>query len=264
MADDVAAFVGEVPRFYDEGMGPVLFEPMAEELATRVAAGSPGRVLEVAAGTGISSAALARALPDADLVVTDLNEPMLAIAAAKLPPGTTVQAADAQALPFPDDSFDAVVCQFGVMFLPDLDTGLREARRVLRAGGRYVLSTWDHLDHNPSARIADDLVTALFPDDPPRVYRTAHGSGDVESLRQALHTAGFPRVRIDVVTHASPVATWEGFVAGYTQGNPTAGMVRERGGDLADLQSQMTAAFVEAFGPAPTTLPIQALFLTCS
>jgi ubiquinone/menaquinone biosynthesis C-methylase UbiE len=264
MGDDATAFTGEVPRFYDEGMGPVLFEPMAGELATRVAAGAPSRVLEVAAGTGISSRALAGALPEAELVVTDLNEPMLTIAAAKLPPGTTVQVADAQALPFPDASFDAVACQFGVMFLPDLALGLREARRVTRPGGRYVLSTWDHPHHNPYAEISHALLVEAFPDDTPPFYRIPYGSGDVERLRQALHAAGFARVTVDVVPHASPVARWEDFVAGFTQGNPLGAMVRQRGGDLPALQAAMVAAYVDAFGPAPATLPIQALFLTCS
>lgn len=262
MADDSAAFVGDVPRFYDEGMGPILFAHMAEELALRVSEHRPGRVLEVAAGTGISSAALARAVPEADLVVTDLNEPMLAIAAGKLPSTTTLQVADAQDLPFPNDSFDLVVCQFGVMFLPDLAAGLTQARRVTREGGAYVLSVWDHSRFNTYAATAHEIVVQMFPDDTPLFYRVPYGCGDVEALRLALHDAGFSQVRIDVVPHASRVDRWEDFVTGFTQGNPMAAMVQQRGGNVAVLQAELAAAFVEAFGPAPTVLPIQAVFFT--
>lgn len=262
MADDSTAFVGDVPRFYDEGMGPVLFAHMAEVLAMRVSEHQPARVLEIAAGTGISSAALARAVPEADLVITDLNEPMLAIAAGKLPPTVTLQVADAQDLPFPDDSFDVVACQFGVMFLPDLATGLAQARRVTREGGAYVLSVWDHPRFNSYAESAHKIVARMYPDDTPPFYRVPYGCGDVEALRLALHSAGFPQVRVDVVPHASRVDRWEDFVAGFTLGNPMAAMVQRRGGDVADLQAELAAVFVDAFGPAPTVLPIQAIFLT--
>lgn len=262
MADDSAAFVGDVPRFYEEGLGPVLFAHMAEVLALRVSEHRPGRVLEVAAGTGISSAALARAIPQADLVVTDLNEPMLAVAAGKLPTTVTLQVADAQDLPFPHDSFDIVVCQFGVMFLPDIAAGLAEARRVTCEGGAYVLSVWDHPRFNTYAAIAHELVARMFPEDTPLFYRVPYGCADVESLRLALHDAGFAQVRIDVVPHASRVDRWEDFVAGFTQGNPMAGMLQQRGGDVAALRAGLVAAFVEAFGPAPTVLPIQAVFCT--
>lgn len=262
MADDSSAFVGDVPRFYDEGMGPILFAHMAEVLARKVSEYRPRRVLEVAAGTGISSAAVARAVPEADLVVTDLNEPMLAIAAGKLPSTVTLQVADAQDLPFPDSSFDIVVCQFGVMFLPDLAAGLAQARRVTREGGAYVLSVWDHPRFNTYAARAHEIVAQMFPDDTPPFYRVPYGCADVEALRLALHGAGFSQVRIDVVPHASRVVRWEDFIAGFTQGNPMAAMLQQRGGDVADLQARLSSAFVDAFGPAPTVLPIQAIFFT--
>lgn len=262
MADDSAAFVGDVPHFYDEGLGPVLFAPMAEVLALRVREHRPTRVLEIAAGTGISSASLARALPDADLVVTDLNEPMLSIAAGKLPGSATLQVADAQELPFADGSFDAVVCQFGVMFLPDLDTGLAQARRVTRDGGVFVLSVWDHPRFNRYAQSAHRIVVEMFPDDTPPFYEVPYACADVEALRLALHAVGFEHVRAEVVPHSSRVERWEDFVDGFTRGNPMAAMVEQRGGDLARLQSDLTATFVDAFGPAPAVLPIQAVFLT--
>ena len=137
-------FTGSVPALYDRCLGPLLFVPYARDIAARAALLRPGRVLETAAGTGIVTEALAAALPDAEIVATDLNQAMLDIAGARgLPARVNFQAADAQALPFPDSSFDLVVCQFGAMFFPDRVGAYGEARRVLRPGGRVELKLGD-------------------------------------------------------------------------------------------------------------------------
>src|SRR5689334_7963313 len=142
MAQSDTVFAGSIPALYDRYLGPLIFEPYAADLADRVASAAAGRVLETAAGTGVLTRALASVLPGAsEIVATDLNQPMLDFAAAR--PGVERvrwQRADALALPFPERSFDAVVCQFGAMFFPDKVTGYREALRVLRPGGRFVCS----------------------------------------------------------------------------------------------------------------------------
>ena len=133
MKDDAAGFVGDIPHHYDQGMGPMIFVDYAADVAQRVAACNPIRVLETAAGTGIVTRRLRDRLPaGVGLTATDLNPPMLEIARAKFRPGEDVEfkAADAMELPFADGSFDAVVCQFGVMFYPDKDKSYREVYRV--------------------------------------------------------------------------------------------------------------------------------------
>ena len=119
MDNNDAAFVGSIPDYYDRGLGPVIFVDYATRMAERVSAVSPMRVLETAAGTGIVSRALRDRLPAAaHLTATDLNDPMLGIARGKFSAGERVElrTADAQALPFADGAFDAMVCQFGIMF----------------------------------------------------------------------------------------------------------------------------------------------------
>jgi len=261
VADNAAAFVGDIPHFYDVGLGPVLFEPYADELAGIVAAFSPKTVLELAAGTGISATALARELPLAELTVTDLNEAMLEIARAKLPSRTLVQAADAQDLPFEDAAFDLVACQFGVMFLPDLPAGFREAARVLRPGGTYCFSVWDSHAHNWWAATTDALVTAPFPDDPPPFYRVPFHLSDVHALRELLQQSGFGRVTIEISPCETHIDSWETFASGLVRGNPVSGQITERGGDVHEFENDVVVAMTERYGPTPTQMPIQAIFV---
>ena len=114
-------FTGSIPELYETHLVPLIFEPYAADLANRLASRSVSSVLEIAAGTGVATRRLAFVLRgDVSIVATDLNQPMLDHAAAI---GTTRpvewRQADAMQLPFPDGTFDAVVCQFGVMFFPD-------------------------------------------------------------------------------------------------------------------------------------------------
>ena len=123
-------FSGSIAKLYESHLVPLLFEPYAADLANRLVSRSLSRVLEVAAGTGVVTRALASALPNTvSIVATDLNQAMLDQAAAI---GTSRpvewRQADAMQLPFDDGTFDAVVCQFGVMFFP------AEPQRVRKCG----------------------------------------------------------------------------------------------------------------------------------
>jgi SAM-dependent methyltransferase len=184
MSESAASFVGEIPEEYDRGLGPIIFADFAIDMARRVAAAGPMRVLETAAGTGIVTRLLRDLLPaEVHLTATDLNAPMLAIASGKFRPEERVEfrTADATALPFPDGAFDAVACQFGVMFFPDKDASFREARRILAPGGRYVFSVWDAHQRNSFGRIAHEVAASFFPADPPGFY--AARSATITSTR---------------------------------------------------------------------------------
>src|SRR5882672_1363712 len=135
-------FAGSIPKLYDTYLVPLIFEPYAADLVNRLAPGSLSRVLEIAAGTGVVTRALASVLPESvSIVATDLNPSMLDQAAAL---GTRRpvewRQADAMRLPFRDGAFDAVVCQFGAMFFPEKSKAFSEARRVLSAGGVFIFN----------------------------------------------------------------------------------------------------------------------------
>lgn len=139
------AFEGSIPSIYQRYMVPMLFEPYARLMAERVARCAPQRVLELAAGTGVVTRHLASILePDVQIMATDLNQAMLDAAAALQRSGGQVsfRQADAQSLPFGDESFDVVLCQFGVMFFPDKAQAYREARRVLIERGTYIFAVY--------------------------------------------------------------------------------------------------------------------------
>src|SRR5690349_20670714 len=149
MSGSTTAFTGSVPKYYDEYMRNSLFEPFALELARRVPADAK-RILEIAAGTGIVTRRVPEAVPGAQIVGTDLNQAMVDYASGAVQGEITWQAADAQALPFEDGSFDVAVCAFGFMFLPDKVKGFAEARRVLTDGGVLLGSTWHKIQEIPS------------------------------------------------------------------------------------------------------------------
>jgi len=202
LANTDTTFSGAIAQFYDRYFGPPLFGPYGEDIARRLKGLSSGALLEVAAGTGIVTAVLARALPaGVTIIATDLNQPMLDFAATK--PGldrVTWQQADAVALPFPDASFDVVVCQFGVMFFPDRPGAHGEARRVLKPGGRYIFNVWDKLAHNPVFEVVHRAVADLYPARPPGfIARTPCGYNDEVVIREDLSRGGFEACTIETV-----------------------------------------------------------------
>lgn len=205
MKDVELRFTGSVPAAYDRLMVPLIFQPYADELAERVRGFAPKRILETAAGTGALTRALAAAVPDADIVATDLNPPMLEMAAQRVASRTvSFRQADAQELPFDDDSFDLVVCQFGAMFFPNRVLGHSQAHRVLVGGGRYLLAIWDRIERNPLTEVVQQALVETFPDDPPLFMREGPFSyHDPSRIESDLHDAGFGTVEIETVEKRS-------------------------------------------------------------
>ncbi|HEU5312141.1 MAG TPA: class I SAM-dependent methyltransferase, partial [Candidatus Eisenbacteria bacterium] len=206
MVEKHAVFDGSIPQYYDTHLGPMFLEPYALDLSGRVDVPKDGAVPEVACGTGRVTRLLLDRLPaGVRFTATDLNEAMLDYARGHLPesPGLTYRQADAAELPFPDASFDAVVCQFGYMFVPDKETAMREARRVLRPGGALYFNVWDRIEENDIARTSHETIASFFPENPPQFYSVPFGFHDTERIRAMLVAAGFPDVRIDSVSHES-------------------------------------------------------------
>jgi ubiquinone/menaquinone biosynthesis C-methylase UbiE len=261
-----AKFAGSIPELYDRYLVPLLFAPYAEDLAQRLSDLRRGTLVEVAAGTGVVTDALRKALPsDVQIVATDLNEGMLKVAASRLSsPAVSFQQADAQQLPFTDGSADAIVCQFGMMFVPDKARAQREAARVLVSGGRFVFNVWDRLANNEVSQIVTRAVESLYPQDPPRFFeRTPFGYFDAAAIRAELQGAGFERIEIDVVERVSRAPSAEHVAIGLCQGTPLRNEIEARNTDgLVAATAAATSALEARFGTGPFENRMSALVVT--
>ena len=259
-------FQGPVPALYDRHLGPMIFAPYASDLASRLKDLRRGRVLETAAGTGIVTRALLSALPeDVSVEATDINQPMLDHASRQVSsPRVTWRQADAEALPFPDGVFDAVVCQFGAMFFPDKLRAFSEARRVLKPGGRFLFNVWDRIEANEFADLVVRAVAALFPDDPPMfLARTPHGHYDVAVLDAQLRAAGFASVASETVTLRGSAPSALSAAIGYCQGTPMRKEIEAHAADrLPEATEAAAAAIAARFGPGPVVGQIRAHVIT--
>ena len=264
MSANDTRFGEAVAAFYQERLVPLIFAPYAADLATRFASHPATNVLELAAGTGVATRELAaRLAPAVQLVASDLNEAMLAVAKAKGAAKTVDWCrADAMALPFDGASFDAVVCQFGVMFFPDKARAFAEVRRVLCPGGTLLFNVWDRIETNDFARIVDETVAELFPEDPPRfLARLPHGYFSAATIARDLAQAGFAAQPLIETVSASSVADTSDIPAqAYCQGTPLRGEIEARNPAGLEAATVTAAEAIAArFGAGPVAGRTQAL-----
>ena len=265
--DTDKVFAGSIPSLYESHLVPLIFEPYAVDLAKRLAGRSVSRVLEIAAGTGVVTRKLAAALPrNVSIVATDLNQPMLDQAAAirtQLP--VEWRQADAMQMPFADASFDAVVCQFGVMFFPDKAKSFAEVRRVLRSGGVYLFNVWDRIEENEFADTVTTALATVFPDDPPRfMARVPHGYHDRSVIEHDLAMGGFTAApALQTIAERSRAASPRIPAVAYCQGTPLRSEIeardRARLGEATDIAA---LAIARRFGPGRVEGKIQAHIVT--
>jgi len=266
MADIDKVFSGSIAQLYEKHLVPLIFEPYAADLAERLRARRVSRVLEIAAGTGVVTRALARSLPaSTSIVATDLNQAMLDQAAAI---GTARpvewRQADAMRLPFDEASFDAVVCQFGVMFFPDKPKAFAEARRVLKPGGVYLFNVWDRIEDNEFADVVTQALAQMFPADPPRfMARTPHGYHDGNAIRRDLAAGGFGAPRIDTKAARSRAESPRIPAIAYCQGTPLRSEIEARGASRLGEATDLAAGEIAArFGRGSVDGKIQAHIVT--
>jgi SAM-dependent methyltransferase len=238
---------------YDELLVPLCFQGYADDLVARLADLRSGSVLVVACGTGVDTRVLADALP-----------PSVAITATDLVPGmvdraertgtsrvVTWDVADALTLPYDDESFDAVVCQFGAMFFPHKVDAFAESARVLRRGGRFELSVWDRIERNDFGDTVAAAMRALFPEDPPAFLdRLPYSYFDPGAIVADLVAAGFARpTHLERVGHRARAASPEVVACAFCGGTPLRDQLVAGGADrLPRAIDGASRALAERFG----------------
>jgi SAM-dependent methyltransferase len=241
-----------MPRAYDRWLVGPVFRPFAVDLAARVTAAAPRRVLELAAGTGVLTQEIVASSGADEVVATDLNEAMVSYARAKVP-AATWRAADATHLPFDAADFDLVACQFGVMFLPDKVAAFAGIRRVLAADGVFLFNAWATIDEHDFEVALTSALQAVFPDDPPTFLASVpHGYADPETAVADVRAAGFGRVTAKTVTLEGRAPSAADLAVGYCTGTPVRAAIEQRG-DLATATDAVAAHFQAEVGPGPIT-----------
>lgn len=262
MAKSETTFAGSIPENYDRYLVPLIFDDYAADLVARLELSDGARILETACGTGVVTRHLRPRLPaGAHLTATDLNAPMIDIARRNAGEGPNIayRQADATDLPFDDGSFDAVICQFGVMFLPDKAAGFREALRVLKPGGRFLFNVWDSLDHNAFPRTVHAAVAALFPADPPNFLTLPYGYHDISAIKDTAQSVGFGEIDIAIQPRVSRAPGPRDVANALAAGTPLANQIAERAPPgVAEAVDAAERAIERAFGNGPVNAPMQA------
>lgn len=224
-----------IPGKYERYLGPYLYEPYAIYTAGMIK-NSPQFVLELAAGTGRVTRHIAEKIGNhAKLIATDINQGMLDIAMKQVD-ATNVEylVADSQDLPFPENSFDCVICQFGFMFLPDRQKGFNEAMRVLKPGGQFIFVTWDKAENNITLSISQQTVISYLKDAPPPFYARPYSMHDPVELQNHLTVAGFLNAKIERVALYGACPTAMDAAIGFVEGNAIIHEILKEGVDLLD------------------------------
>lgn len=264
MVDVAASFGGSMPEYYDRIMGPGQFDVFAADLARRLPAKPAGDVLEIACGTGILTRRLRERLDrGVRLVATDVSTAMLDYARGRLAavPGIEWREADAASLPFTDGTFGAVVCAFGVMFVPEKEKLFGEMRRVLRQGGLLLFNVWDGLEANPHSRATNELFEQMFPGDPEMRFRGPFDFNDRTVLRSLLDGARLREQRMEPVRSEVRFPSARELATGQLRGTPRGALLEKRGLALEPIIDRCAGVLAKIGGEAPFRGSAQALVI---
>ena len=254
MVDVSASFSGSIPEYYDSCLGPAWFDAFAVDLAQRLPAKPPGDVLEIASGTGLVTRRLRERLdPAVRLVATDLSKAMLDYARGKLSDAKGIgwREVDAVNLPFDAGEFGAVVCAFGLMFVPDKKAALKEARRVLKEGGILLFNVWDRIEENPHAAVTAQVVEGLFPGDQKMRFRIPYEMHDPALLQRLLAETRFTDVRIGKKRLQVGRVSARTMAMVQIRGTPRSLLIEKRGVPLDEVVEKVAAALTKIGGADP-------------
>ena len=248
-------FEGSVPQYYDKLFGEQLFEPYAKDLVSRISniSSELSHVLELGCGTGRCTRQVMTQINGLkEFIVTDVSEEMLKFAkdAIEFPqhslnPLVSWQVVDECDLPYKDNYFDLIICQFGFMFSSDKATAMAESMRVLRPGGLLLFNVWDDIENNPLCYIADNVIKTSHPQDHDDFFSLPYSMHDREAVIRMLSETGFTSVTAMDETIKCSWQTAHEAAAAIVDGSPIALILKERGENVNITVEALTRAYNE-------------------
>jgi len=262
MAIPSVIFEGETPRNYEDYLGPYLFEPYAADLVSRIDFTDASRVLELACGSGRLTAHIAQQLPpNAAFTATDLSEDMISVAKTKVPTDRITWAlADMMDLPFEDQSFDLVICQFALMLVPDQPKALSGIYRILKPGGQLLFSTWTDLEYNKLWAIGNEVIKAIIGKSPMSRNPGPFALGDANAVLDSLTTAGFANPTYNTVTNTGEFSSAQQAAHGFIYGLPIGLFIqKEQPAAMPTILTRLEERLRTTLGDHPLKVPQKAL-----
>jgi len=261
MKPEYASFTGEIPKRYDQYLGPFIFEPYAIDLASRINTENLESILEIACGTGrLTNHLIKKLSSNTKLIATDLNEDMLSFAQQKIDNSkVTFQVANAQELPFEDNIFDLLICQFGIMFFPEKLNALKEMARVLKPTGEILFSTWDKIENNPIIYSTSNTIASFFKTNPPEFLTVPFSMFDTQAIENLLQNAGFKNIAIEHIKMTGESPNAEDVTMGFVKGNPILQEIADRDATLPEkIIKAVKNNIIKNFGDKPTKSDLSA------
>ena len=265
------SFNKSIPQNYEDYLTSFIFDPYAEDLLERIdtTAGTTGfnNVLELACGTGSLTKQLLAHLPSTThLIATDLQPDMISIAkisVAKRHPAAlnlTWDTVDMTNILYADNRFDLIICQFGLMLVPEKLKALTEMHRVLRPGGRLLFSVWSDIRYNQIWDITGSVIGSFIGTNPmlhdPGPFSMADANIGLEGLKKA----GFPDAKVTTVDKTGQIETAAMAVKGITEGLPVWMAISQKDPSLpAKVQAALEQELVNRLGDHPLQSSLQAL-----
>jgi SAM-dependent methyltransferase len=265
------SFNKSIPQNYEDYLTPFIFDPYAEDLVERIGsktgATSLKNVLELACGTGAVTKQLLTRLPSTtQLIATDLQPDMISTAKISVAKhhlsasNLTWDTVDMTNIPYEDNRFDLIVCQFGLMLVPEKLKALTEMHRVLRPGGRLLSSVWSDIQHNQIWDITGSVIESFIGTNPMLHDPGPFSMTDANIGLKGLKKAGFPDARVTTVDKTGKIATAAMAVKGITEGLPVWIAISQKDPSLpAKVQSALEQELINRLGDHPLQSSLQAL-----
>jgi SAM-dependent methyltransferase len=252
------SFNGSIPHAYEQYLGPFLFEPFALDLIQRIDNQKVGQALEIACGTGrVTRHLQAHAVL---LTATDINPDMLNIAREKVPADNILwDVVDMADTGYRADFFDLVICQFGLMLVPDKEKALTEIMRVLKKDGRVLFNVWGDIKENAIWAIGMKVIGSFIGDNPVPQNIGPFSMKDENETLQLLARCGFRDIKVDPVKKTGIIESATLAAKGFIEGLPIAKILMQRDPSLINkIEKALAKELIEQLGDNPMSSPLHA------